>query len=323
MKFDREGLAMNRNDLFFNLDAPENFVVKVAVEKSGDTINEFSNLFIDFINALEKKSKFNLENLTDDVILFFIRKIIESLNSIALLMKNSCTDQANILIRSLYEVCLQLAFILQADSEMRAAIYYVSEVYSVDECGKLFEPLESFYNNKSFMQLLKMDPKITPYTESHKSLMKIIDGNPTLNKADQLRTERINLLKQKNKNPHPKWYNICDNSVNSLSCLSKSVGWNGVHNLEYHILSIEAHGFKIINKLGQANGNSEMLKINFPYNAKAVIEETQGYCIQIMQRLKKYYFPDDKEIENEFNMIYFIGKTKLATDLIDQAIQYK
>ena len=136
-------------ELFYDVEQDEEMymLVKESCKYLGSIIVKYGEL----VNELFYKEN-NGDGFVDFVIVLFLRKIIEHLDAISILVEKSSFTQAKIILRTLLESVVGLRFILKEDTEKRAAAYYLYHHYEEIEKMRYFD--ESMSDGKMYKSIL-------------------------------------------------------------------------------------------------------------------------------------------------------------------------
>ena len=114
------------DNLFF--DVEKNDKVKKIIEQASCVLDSVITRFGEIENEMTMGTS-RIDDFVDTVIVLFIRKIMEQLDSINVLYSVSLFEPAQIILRSLIENIVGLEFILKDDTQKRAAAYYLEHHY--------------------------------------------------------------------------------------------------------------------------------------------------------------------------------------------------
>ena len=114
------------DNIFFNVEKHDE--VKKIIEQASYVLDLVITKFGEVENEMTIGTS-RIDDFVDTVIILFIRKIMEQLDSINVLYSVSLFEPAQIILRSLIENIVGLKFILKEDTKKRAAAYYLEHHY--------------------------------------------------------------------------------------------------------------------------------------------------------------------------------------------------
>ena len=121
-------------NLFFNVE--KNNEVKDIIEQASSVLDSIIVKFGEVENEMTMGTS-RIDDFVDIVIILFVRKIMEQLDSINVLYSVCLFEPAQIILRSLIENIVGLEFILKDDTQKRAAAYYLEHHYQeLDMCER-------------------------------------------------------------------------------------------------------------------------------------------------------------------------------------------
>ena len=106
------------DNIFFNVEKHDE--VKKIIEQASYVLDLVITRFGEVENEMTIGTS-RIDDFVDTVIILFIRKIMEQLDSINVLYSVSLFEPAQIILRSLIENIVGLKFILKEDTKKRAA----------------------------------------------------------------------------------------------------------------------------------------------------------------------------------------------------------
>ena len=130
------------DNIFFNVEKHDE--VKKIIEQASYVLDLVITKFGEVENEMTIGTS-RIDDFVDTVIILFIRKIMEQLDSINVLYSVSLFEPAQIILRSLIENIVGLKFILKEDTKKRAAAYYLEHHYQELDKSELYFNVESEY----------------------------------------------------------------------------------------------------------------------------------------------------------------------------------
>ncbi|MDY4128275.1 DUF5677 domain-containing protein [Peptostreptococcus porci] len=283
------------NYLFFDIEEYKG--VKDIIEEASFVFELIIAKFGEFEKKMIEKS-FSSDNFADAVIISFIRKIMEQLDSINVLFSVGHTVPAQILLRALIENIVELQFILKENTEKRAAAYYLEYHYQDIDKG------ESYFNHKNehiktILNIKEKDRFDKEYKNLEKKkqvLKKVIDSKKILKEMSEARERKLNSKRgsRKNKKVYIKWYELCGKK--NFKDLMQEAGYEEFYYSIYGGLSFELHGFNAIMGI-DINENIFLLKPIRNLEGKSVtFELTYIFSIMLLQKICEYLGNGECEI---------------------------
>ena len=123
-------------NMFYNIkeDQDNNKIIEEASEVLASIIIKYGEL----INEITARTSAQ-DEFVDTVICLFLRKIMEQLDALNILIDAGAFSPMQVIVRTLLENTVGLEFILKEDTRKRAAAYYLEQHYKEIETGeKLF-----------------------------------------------------------------------------------------------------------------------------------------------------------------------------------------
>ena len=130
------------NNLFFNVEKHDE--VKKIIEQASYVLDLVITKLGEVENEMTMGSS-RIDDFVDTVIILFIRKFMEQLDSINVLYSVGLFQPAEIILRSLIENIVELEFILKNDTKKRAAAYFLEHHYQELDKGAAYFNEESEY----------------------------------------------------------------------------------------------------------------------------------------------------------------------------------
>ena len=232
------------------------------------------------------------------------RNAVEIIDAIAILISNSCSEPARIVLRTLLETYLYCQYITEKDSQKRALSFLICHYHQKLDFNYKLDPKTQ--QGKQFINELKEDKILKNYRLAQQELLrKSIDNLESLVK-EKLYEEVENeyqRLKKISKYRKPFWYEFFG-GPSSIEKLAKHLKQAGIYHLLYRSLSQSTHGRNIIDGYispGYNDGEVLFSQIRFPYSAQMVTQYTFTLALRIYRIMIKYHLP---EKENAFDAFY-------------------
>lgn len=137
------------NELFYDVEQDEE--LKEVLKDSCGLIGSVIVKYGEILNEIRYRESDD-DGFVDTVIILFIRKIMEHLDAIIILVGKSSFTQAEIILRTLLKSVVSLRFILKKDTEKRAVAYYLYHHYEEIARMKCFD--ENTNDGKMYKKLM-------------------------------------------------------------------------------------------------------------------------------------------------------------------------
>lgn len=231
------------DNLFF--DVEKNDKVKKIIEQASCVLDSVITRFGEVENEMTMGTS-RIDDFVDTVIVLFIRKIMEQLDSINVLYSVSLFEPAQIILRSLIENIVGLEFILKDDTQKRAAAYYLEHHYQELDKSEIYFNAESEYGKLIIAQKGKdeFDNDCKKLEKKRQALEKLIKSKTVFQETDIARKEKLDAKKKqsrKKKKVYIQRYEVCSNITNIYG-LMKETGYEKYYDAIYGGLSFESHG---------------------------------------------------------------------------------
>ena len=204
------------DNLFF--DVEKNDKVKKIIEQASCVLDSVITRFGEIENEMTMGTS-RIDDFVDTVIVLFIRKIMEQLDSINVLYSVSLFEPAQIILRSLIENIVGLEFILKDDTQKRAAAYYLEHHYQELDKSEIYFNAESEYGKLIIAQKGKdeFDNDCKKLEKKRQALERLIKSKTVFQETDIARKEKLDAKKKqsrKKKKVYIQWYEVCSNITN-------------------------------------------------------------------------------------------------------------
>ena len=270
---------------FFDLDDENNAEIKCKINSVANLFISYNGLLLDLREYINSNlNEIKKGNFIDKIIILFLSKVIEILDSITVLTNYSCINQLNNLIRPLFETSLSLKFILVDNSnyENKAATYYIEElVAKISQLNKIIKNVKffqerKFIKDKSKYNIQNIKDEILMYENSIKS-------NPVT----------LEIYENWGKNKY--WYNSFD--CKTIKDIAEKVDkietdrmkWVVTYDDIYTHLSRESHAKNAVKMMSVSNGKAYFQKIREPTNISFKIDLIYGFVNNISFSIIEFY----------------------------------
>lgn len=285
---------------------------------------DFSNLIDEIVNFGTHIMKWEMDKrLVGDeniVPILFLRNILETADSISILIKNSSIDASKSSLRILLENVFGLEYLLEKNTKDRALAFIVWLTHK----------------DLKFYEKLNGDTQIGKQFKTEFKKDSLIKNSEIINKIDYLSAKKnseellklpiyaeiekeYNLTESKFKNPD--WYSLF-NGPRNIQQLAKYLNHNALYEVMYRSYSGNIHATDIYKgKLLPVGKNAvDIVQIRNPKDAQSVFISTINYLLLAY----KEYFSRIPEKKLEFQQWYLVFKLNFEKLREEQySIQYK
>lgn len=291
------------DNLFFNVENHNN--VKKTIEQASFVfdlvITKFGEIQNEMAMGITRKDDF-----VDIVIISFIRKIMEQLDSINVLYSKSLFEPAQIILRSLIEHIIGLEFILKDDSKKRAAAYFSDHHYQELDKSKAYFNTESEYGKLIIAQEGKkeFDNNCKELEKKRKALGRLIKSDMVFQEIDVARKKKLNAKKKQNrkKKVYIQWYEVCSN-IKNIYELMKEIGYGEYYDAIYGGLSFESHGLNATTGLIVNEFEFSLKYIRNPESGGTTFDLACIFSVGLLDRIYQY-LGDEKNEMAEFQAFF-------------------
>ena len=255
----------------------------------------FFELWRDFFVFVTKynddsKRKISTEaTLSYLIIASFMHEIQDCLDGLSILAKEYSTKNMVPLLRKLFELYIQVVYIMKDDSESKALVYEL----------KYF--MIYFFKKKG--------------TEDYKRELKNLKN--TICKDDETRKLFENVYKKIFVKPLDEWYSIYEKIKNnkknkskiSLKYLcsnvkTKEYDTESLYDNFYNFSSKNLHGFLSRKNIITIDGMNVYEGYRYPFNIEYIIKLTMLFCMHLMDIYVRYYNISNEDFSNKEKMIF-------------------
>ena len=310
------------DNMFFNVE--EHDKIKEIIEQASDVLDLVITRFGEVENKMTIRTS-KIDGFVDTVIILFIRKIMEQLDSINVLYSVSLFEPAQIILRSLIENIVGLEFILKDHTQKRAAAYYLEHHYQELDKSKIYFNEESEYGKLIIAQQGKdeFDKVCEKLEKKRQALGRLIKSKTVFQETDTARKKKLAAKKKQSrnkKNVYIQWYEVCSN-ITSIYGLMKEIGYEKYYDGIYGGLSFESHGLNATMGMS-VDGNRFLLKkIRNPEAGGTTFGLACSFSIGALHKIYQYLGYGKSEIA-EFKNFFedFVKKRDMASHNLDMIL---
>lgn len=289
-------------DIFYDVKQDEEMyeAIQASCELIGSVIVKYGEI-LNEMKYIEPED----DGLVNMVIMLFVRKIMEHLDAINILVEKSSFSQAKIILRTLLETIVSLRFILKEDTEKRAAAYYLYHHYeeidrmkNFDETTKVGQMYKDMLGEEEFKKVAGKCQKKKAAFE------RLIQSKSVFTDIENLRKVKLvqKRKKEPKKKPYVSWYEICSNIYN-FKGMMKSLGWEKFYESLYGGMSMEVHAYNAtIEMIPDADG-LHLKVLRNALDGFELISMTGTFAISALKDIY-VYLEDGEEEKAEFVEYY-------------------
>ena len=198
----------------------------------------------EIFNDILKKENLGKDDSLPLIMLF--RNAVELIDSISILVNNSSSEPARILLRTLLETSFYCEYILEKDTQKRSMAFLICHYHQKLDFN--YKLQHNTQQGKQFLSDLKTDKNIKNYQFVNQTLLekaiKNLEELLSLDLYKEAETEYQRIDKQY-KYRKPKWYEFYGGPT-SIAKLAKHLKQVGLYHILYSSLSKSTHGNHII-----------------------------------------------------------------------------
>lgn len=307
------------DNLFFNVEKHDK--VKEIIEQASYVLDSVITRFGEVENEMTNGTS-RIDDFVDTVVILFIRKIMEQLDSINVLYSASLFEPAQIILRSLIENIVGLEFILKDDTQKRAAAYYLEHHFQELDKSEIYFNAESEYGKLIIAQKGKdeFDNDCKKLEKKRQALERLIKSKTVFQETDIARKKKLDDKKKQSKNKkkvYIQWYEVCSN-ITSIYGLMKETGYEKYYDAIYGGLSFESHGLNATMGINVDEDGFSLKWIRNPEGGGTTFELACSFSIGVLHKIYQYLGDGESE-KAEFKVFFedFIKKRDIASNNLD------
>ncbi|MGA2587182.1 MAG: DUF5677 domain-containing protein [Candidatus Aminicenantales bacterium] len=222
------------------------------------------------------------------------RNIFELIDSISVLIRNSCIEPCNILLRSLFESLLNINYLFEKDLKSRGMDFLVWKRHKKILSYRRFDPKDDLYiqyeKKKAKDKILKYMPSgvIPDIEERIEKLKKLFELPSYKESSDEY--ERIKSTKGK---PPRHWYSMHGGS-NDVCQLAEHLGFPALYEILYRSWSELVHGTDIMEDKFSIEGPGvvSFSQLRLPSEVPSIARMTITFGLAAIRTLTDHYMPE-------------------------------
>ena len=261
-----------------------------------DVLKHFSDIIVEVRNfgshIYKQSSDASSGGYEVAPLLLLFRNILEIIDAIALLMKESSIEPCKVLLRTFFESLLSIEYMTEEETEKRALCFLVWDIDKKLKNLRKIDPL--LPEGKQFLSKKNKDRL------ANKANFEKIKGIPEGIKKYEEKLKRPHYVEIEKeyqetrttmKNPH--WYSLFG-GPRSLEMLADNLQLSGVYEVFYRHWSDSIHGTDIFEgKVSASATPGEVLisQIRLPNNAQYITQMAISLSLDVYRNLIKYFVP--------------------------------
>ena len=303
------------DDLFFNVENHDE--IKEIIEQASSVLDSVICKFGEVENKMTSGTS-RIDDFVDTVIILFIRKIMEQLDSINVLYSVCLFEPAQIILRSMIENIVGLEFILKDNTQQRAAAYFLEHHYQELDKSKIYFDPESEYG-KLIIELKgkdEFDKDCKKLEKKRQALERLIKSKPIFQETDIARKKKLDAKRNKKKK-YIQWYEVCSN-ITSFYGLMKETGYEKYYDAIYGGLSFESHGLNSTMGMSVDENEISLKWIRTPEGGRTTFGLACTFSIGALHKIYQYLGYGKNE-KSEFKVFFenFAKKRDIASHNLD------
>jgi len=231
--------------------------------------------------------------LADAVILtILLRQVVSMLDGIEILLSNGAVYAANLQMRALFEASVYIDWILESDTERKAAYYYVHNLRRMRTGASRLQPGSPEWQEFGSVRndfSIRLNDEIR---DSAKARIKEIDQALSQPKYAGINREFDEY--RKGKRYDPAWYApLLPKGQRSLGAMSKAVGRESLYRLLYSAASEVMHGSNYGHHIEYGNGKLGLVPIRLLKGFDIALSFSLSIAIHAYRKALGKYRPDE------------------------------
>lgn len=269
----------------------------IESEKLEKVLNHLSDLIEETVNFSTHVFDWCSENVTGKdekiPIIMSYRQVLELIDAVSILVRNSCIDPCKILLRAMFESTLAIEYILEKKMNQRGMDFMVCYYHDELKFYRRWDPDDSMC--KEFRLKLESDkilknwqilefPNVGDEIEKRKKIFQL----PIYHESE-LEYQRV----KKQLKGTPKWFSL-HNGPQNIQELAEYLERGGLYQILYRHWSPVVHGTDLIRGKISLNesGNVGVHPIRLPTNAEEIAKHTVNFALLNMRNYNRYFCPE-------------------------------
>ena len=280
-------------NMFYNIKEDQDN--KKIIEEASEVLASIIIKYGELINEITARTSAQ-DEFVDTVICLFLRKIMEQLDALNILIDAGAFSPMQVIVRTLLENTVGLEFILKEDTRKRAAAYYLEQHYKEIETGeKLFARKSE--KSKNAIKLLGE----AQFTEDSKRFQRkkdafqhLIDTNELFKEVADAREKAIESKRKYWKKKKRK-----NTNVQNFREMMRETGHEKYYEGIYGGLSYEIHALNAARAIQAVADGLYLQRIRNPQNGGNIFAFVCDFSLIALDKVYKY-LDDDEAKRAEF-----------------------
>lgn len=291
-------------------DKPHDVVNRdISNEALSDYLNQTStkiDLLVNFGSWLFMWcSKDNRLSTEDKIVcLVLLRRALEIIDSISILIRHSSIDVSKVLLRSLIELLFEFEYLVKEDSSRRSTCYIVWYMNQMLELKKSFDPESK--EGKRFYSAIKLDKYMHKLNPTKPTTLDLeIENISEIIEEYKETNDEYRKTQRKSKRNFP-WYAMYDGPKNAFE-LTKQIQLNGFYEYLFRHLSKTTHNtdlFQGVLNESKEDGQIGVIQIRSPMDINFVTTYTISFSLGLYNLMIEHFFPRSSHARQEFQKFY-------------------
>lgn len=277
----------------------EKFIPRSIRPDVKDLLDHFSDLIEEVVNYGSQVSRWSAEKITkgdENAVAFLMyRNIFELIDSISVLVRNSCAEPCKILLRSLFESFLNFNYLFEKDFKLRGMDFLVCSRYKEIKKLKRFDPkdpLYAEYQEKKARDIISKDipQKPVPDIEERlESIKKVLELPSYIESSGEYKK----YMSEHKGKPPKNWYSM-RNGPYDIYHLANHLNFPLQYEIFYRSWSELVHGADIIDeKLSMVEpGVAAFTQLRYPSAAPFVTLMAIAFGLSTIKSMSYHYVPE-------------------------------
>ncbi len=271
---------------------------EIENQEISDILIHLSSLIEEVVNYGSHVFKWGIESIKggdeNAPVFLMYRNIFELIDSISILIRNSCIEQCKILLRSLFESFLSFNYLLEKDLKSRGIDFLVWNRHKEIKSLRRFSPNDAlsieYEKKKAKDKIVKNLP-----TKKDPDIVKRLEN---LKKMFDLPSYKGSAVEYQKGKPPRNWYSM-RGGPNNMYELADHLGFPAQYDILYRSWSELVHGTDIMRDKFTIEGSGEVsfTQLRFPLGVPFISLMALSFGLSVIRILTQHYIPD-RIVEN-------------------------
>jgi len=266
-----------------------------------ELLAKFSEVLEEAVNFGSQVFKWCNESLEGNAdkevpLILLFRHVLELLDAVSILIKESSAEPCKLQLRSLFEALLSINYLLEEDRKERAYAFLVCHAFREIKTYKKFDP--NTQQGKQFRGVLKGSILDDLDFGGRYDLEKMANRKKELFKKEGYKEayKELDTLRE-NGRKNPNWYEFYD-GPRDLEQLAIHLNKREYYEIFYRYWSNYVHATDIISgNLGKSDEGTYLMSIRQPFEAQSIVSLSLTMVLEVYRIMINHYVP--------LNMVYY------------------